>query len=144
MQYLVTSAARGHHLCLADTLFYFFVPKIIIICTPVNPTLLRITLELIARTCEGDVSNVNLPVVENSGFSKSHFVDVFFIISQNWKQQPWLILILNLRWICQVRRQIYDLKFTPESENFVNFFIFMKRKFWFKNIVRSFWDENTS
>ena len=44
----------------------------------------------------------------------------------------------------QVRRQIYDLKFTPESENFVNFFIFMKHKFWFKNIVRSFWDENTS
>ena len=60
--------------------FLFFFPKIIIIYTPVNPTLLCITLEptgvLIARTCEGDVSNVNLPVVENSGFSKSHFVDV--------------------------------------------------------------------
>ena len=29
----------------------------------------------------------------------------------------------------QVRRQIYYLKFTPESENFVNFFIFVKASF---------------
>ena len=80
MQYLVTRAARGHHSCLADTPFYFFFPKIIIIYTPVNPTLLCIKLEptgvLFARTCEGDVSKVNIPVFENSWFSKPHFVDV--------------------------------------------------------------------
>ena len=61
-----------------------FFPKIIIIYTPVNLTLLRIKLGppgvLFARTCEGDVSKVNLPVFENSWFSKSHFVDVFFIL----------------------------------------------------------------
>ena len=49
-----------------------------------NPTLLCIKLEptgvLFARTCEGDVSKVNLSVFENSWFSKSHFVDVFFTL----------------------------------------------------------------
>ena len=34
---------------------------------------------LFARTCEGGVSKVNLPVLENTWFSKSHFVNVFFI-----------------------------------------------------------------
>ena len=52
---------------------FLFFPKIIIIYTSVNPTLLCIILEptgvLIARTCEGDVSNESLPVIENSGFS---------------------------------------------------------------------------
>ena len=51
------------------------------IYTPVNLTFLYIKLEptgvLLARTCEGAVSKVNLPVFENSWFSKSHFVDVF-------------------------------------------------------------------
>ena len=62
----------------------FFPPKIIMIYTPFNPTLFCIKLEptvvLFAQTCEGDVSKVNLPVFENSWFSKSHFVDVFFIL----------------------------------------------------------------
>ena len=51
---------------------------------PINPTLLCLNLAptevLFARTCESDVSKVNLPVSENSGFSKSYFVDVFFIL----------------------------------------------------------------
>ena len=52
--------------------FLVFSPKIIIIYIPVNPTLFCIKLEptgvLFARTCEGDVSKVNIPALKTLGF----------------------------------------------------------------------------